>query len=73
MDSAQFSTLQQSEAMAEAKSSLVRDRVVRLLQGRAVRGREAGEAGDPGVLVIANCNGSLIMQEVFSEWPYDES
>ncbi len=37
-------TLQQAEAIAELRHSLVRDRVVRLLQDGVREGSEAGEA-----------------------------
>ena len=42
-----FCTLEEAEAIAEEKRSQVRDKVVRILQGGSVRGREASEAGDP--------------------------
>ena len=40
-----FGTLEEAEAIAEMKHSLVRDQVVCLLQDGSVRGREAREAG----------------------------
>ena len=57
-------TLEEAEAIAKMKSSRVRDQVVRLLQYEVRGRREASEDGESLVALIANRNGSVILQEV---------
>ena len=57
-------TLEEAEAIAKKKSSRVRDQVVCLLQYGVRERREASEDGESLLVLIANRNGSVIMQEV---------
>jgi len=58
-----FATLEEAEAIAQERCSQSRDKAVRLLQYEVREGGEAGERVDRSEVLIANCDGSFILQE----------